>query len=232
MTGDRCVVCGAGAHRSADACARCKRILERAETRRDASGGLRRVNAAARLRALARSWRDGAFHCFYTGVCLTEDHSRWRDHRYLVFEDRIPGDGASVVVTCALLSRMKADLTEDRFKLIVTELAKVFDGGTFDQGAFPDQPHAGITRSPPACRLFPTAASGQQLDSCAQTLQFCAGPSPAGMSSSRQMRAFSPTAAVHEHAAGGGGSWCAWCEIGVVLLAPGRGHYASPGYPT
>jgi hypothetical protein len=67
-----------------------------------------------------------------------------------VFEDRIPGDGASVVVTCALVSRMKADLTEDRFKLIVTELAKVFDGGTFDQGVFPDQPHAGITRKPPA----------------------------------------------------------------------------------
>ena len=44
----------------------------------------------------------------------------------------------------------KADLTEDRFKLIVTELAKVFNGGTFDQGAFPDQPHAGITRRPPA----------------------------------------------------------------------------------
>jgi hypothetical protein len=55
-----------------------------------------------------------------------------------------------VVVTCALVSRMKADLTEDRFKLIVTELAKVFDGGTFDQGAFPDQPHAGMTPRPPA----------------------------------------------------------------------------------
>jgi hypothetical protein len=120
------------------------------ETRRDASGGLRRAGAAARLRALARSWRDGAFHCFYTGVCLTGDHSRWRDHRYLVFEDTIPGDGASTVVTCALVSRMKADLTEDRFKLIVTELAKVLDGGTLDQGAFPDQPHAGTTRRPPA----------------------------------------------------------------------------------
>ena len=44
---------------------------------------------------------------------------------------------------------MKADLTEDRFKLIVTELAKVFDGGTFDQGAFPTA-HAGITRRPSA----------------------------------------------------------------------------------
>jgi hypothetical protein len=150
MTGDRCVVCGAGAHRPASTCARCKRILDRVETRRDASGGVRRVNAAARLRALAGSWHDGAFHCFYTGVCLIEDHSRWRDHHYLVFEDRVPGDGASVVVTCALVSRMKADLTEDRFKLMVTELAKVFDGGAFDQDAFPDQPHAGIIRRPSA----------------------------------------------------------------------------------
>jgi hypothetical protein len=45
---------------------------------------------------------------------------------------------------------MKADLTEDRFKLIVTELAKAFDGGAFDQGAFPDQSHVGITQRPPA----------------------------------------------------------------------------------
>jgi hypothetical protein len=150
MTGDRCVVCGAGTHRPAQACARCKRIADRVETRRDASGGLRRVDAAARLGALALSWRDGAFHCFYTGVRLTEDHSRWRDHRYLVFEDRIPGDGASVVVTCALVSRMKADLTEDQFKRIVTELAKVFGGGTFDQSAFPDQPRTDRTLHPPA----------------------------------------------------------------------------------
>jgi len=109
------------------------------ETRRDASGGLRRVDAAARLQALAGSWHDGAFHCYYTGVCLIEDHSHWRDHRYLVFEDRVPGDGTSVVVTCALISRMKSDLTEDQFKLIVIELAGTFGGGTFDQGAFPGQ---------------------------------------------------------------------------------------------
>jgi hypothetical protein len=148
MTGDRCVVCGAGTHRPADACARCKRILDRVETRRDASGGLRRVDAAARLRALAGSWGDGASHCFYTGVRLIEDHSRWRDHRYLVFEDRIPGDGASVVVTCALVSRMKADLAEDQFKLIVTELAKVFNGGTFDQGAAIQAPERPVRRAP------------------------------------------------------------------------------------
>jgi hypothetical protein len=153
MTGDRCVACGAGAHRPARACARCQRIPGRAETRRDAPGGLRRVDPAARLRALAGSWRDGAFHCFYTGVGLIEDHSRWRDHRYLVFEDRIPGDGASVVVTCALASRMKADLAEDQFKLIVTELARAFHGGTFDQSAFPGQWHADMTHRPPTCRF-------------------------------------------------------------------------------
>jgi hypothetical protein len=50
MTGDRCAVCGADTHRSAGACARCKRILERVETRRDASGGLRRAGPACRLR--------------------------------------------------------------------------------------------------------------------------------------------------------------------------------------
>jgi hypothetical protein len=150
MTGDRCVVCGAGTHRPSAACARCQRILDRVETRRDASGGVRRVDAAARLRALAGSWHDGAFRCFYTGVSLLEDHSRWRDHRYLVFEDRIPGDGASVVVTCALVSRMKADLSEGQFKLMVAELAKAFDGGPFDQGAFPGQPPAGLTGRPPA----------------------------------------------------------------------------------
>ena len=139
MTGNRCVVCGAGTHGHAGACARCKRIADRPETRRDASGRVRRADTAARLRALARSWRDGAFHCHYTGVPLIEDHARWRDHRYLVFEDKVPGDPATVVVTCALLSRMKADLTEGQFKLIVTELARAFDGGAFDQGAFPDQ---------------------------------------------------------------------------------------------
>jgi hypothetical protein len=91
----------------------------------------------ARLRALQRSWRDGAFHCFYTGIVLVEDGRRWRDHRYLTFEHRTPGDESSVVVTCALVNRMKTDLTEEQFKAMVAELAKVFAGGTFDERAFP-----------------------------------------------------------------------------------------------
>lgn len=138
MPSDPCVVCGAEKHPLAYACTRCKRILDRIETRRDASGAVRRVDRAARLRALQDSWQDGSFHCFYTGVALTDDGQRWRDHRYLVFEHRDPGDEASVVVTCALVNRMKTDLTEEQFKGMVGELARVFGGGTFDERAFPE----------------------------------------------------------------------------------------------
>jgi len=149
MAADTCAVCGAERHARASVCSRCKRIVDRIETRRDASGGSRRVDKAARLRALQNSWRDGSYHCFYTGIALIDDGQRWRDHRYLVFEHRTPGDEASVVVTCALVNRMKTDLTEQQFKSMVRELAKVFDGGTFDERAFPE----GTTlQAPPTAR--------------------------------------------------------------------------------
>lgn len=138
MLSDPCAVCGAERRPLAYACTRCKRILDRVETRRDASGVPHQVDRAARLRALQASWRDGSFRCFYTGVALIDDGQRWRDHRYLVFEHRTPGDEASVVVTCALVNRMKTDLTEEQFKRMVMELAKVFNGRTFDQRAFPE----------------------------------------------------------------------------------------------
>jgi hypothetical protein len=38
-----------------------------------------------------------------------------------------------------LVNRMKTDLTEDQFKDVVRELAKVFNGGTFDERAFPSK---------------------------------------------------------------------------------------------
>ena len=47
-----------------------------------------------------------------------------------------PADEASVVIICALVNRMKTDLTEEQFRAIVTELAKVFVGGTFDERVF------------------------------------------------------------------------------------------------
>ena len=138
MSQDGCAVCGAEKQPHAYACARCRRILDRFETRRDASGSYRRFDRAARLRALQHSWHDGAFHCFYTGIALVEDDRRWRDHRYLSFDHRTPGDEASVVVTCALVNRMKTDLSEEQFKAMITELAKAFAGGAFDERVFPD----------------------------------------------------------------------------------------------
>jgi hypothetical protein len=104
---DFCVVCGSDKHSRACACARCKRILDRVEMRRDAAGALRRFDRDARLGALRQSGRDGAFRCYYTGISLITGGDRWRDHRYLTFEHRTPGDETSVVVTCALVNRMR-----------------------------------------------------------------------------------------------------------------------------
>jgi len=84
------------------------------------------------------SWRDGAFHCFYTGIALIEDGRRWRDNRYLSFEHLTPDDEKSVVVTCYLVNRMKTDLTNEQFRAMVTELAKVFAGSIFDERVFPE----------------------------------------------------------------------------------------------
>jgi hypothetical protein len=111
-----CVVCGADKHPRAYACTRCKRILDRIETRRDADGNPRRVNRNARLTALRTSWHDGAFHCAYTGIELIVDGTRWRDHRYLVFDHGTPGVESSVFVTCNLINRMKTDLTDQQFR--------------------------------------------------------------------------------------------------------------------
>lgn len=135
---DGCVVCGSEKHPLAYACKRCKKVLDRVETRSDADGRLHRVDREARLRALCASWRDGAFHCHYTGITLVIDSARWRDQRYLAFEHQTPGDEASVVVTCSLINRMKTDLNDAEFRLLVTELARTFAGGQFDERAFPE----------------------------------------------------------------------------------------------
>ena len=138
MSEAMCVVCGTDKYPLAYACARCKRILDRLETRLDASSSPRRIDKNARLTALRNSWHQGAFHCAYTGVELVTDGTRWRNHRYLVFDHGTPGDESSIVVTCSLVNRMKTDLTDQEFKAIVRELAKFFDGGTFDERAFPE----------------------------------------------------------------------------------------------
>jgi hypothetical protein len=135
-----CVICEAEKHALAYACVRCKRILDRIETRRDADGRLRRFDREARVRAMREAWSDGAFHCSYTGIELVDDPARWRDHRYLAFEHQTPGDESSVVLTCALVNRMKTDLTHAEFRTLVAALASAFDGAEFDARAFPEGP--------------------------------------------------------------------------------------------
>jgi hypothetical protein len=136
---DECIVCGTVTHHpAAYACKRCKKILERADSRRDETGAVRRFDRPTRIRALQEAWRDGAFHCHYTGVRLVEDPKRWRDHRYLSFEHQTPGDESSVVVTCSLVNRMKTDLSDAQFRAMVSELATVFAGSKFDKSRFPE----------------------------------------------------------------------------------------------
>jgi hypothetical protein len=70
-----CVVCGAEKHPLAYACAQCKLILGRIETRPN-----RRIDPDARLRVLRESWRDGAFRCTYTGITLIVLSGIWGSH--------------------------------------------------------------------------------------------------------------------------------------------------------
>lgn len=131
-----CEICGDPTHHPrAYACPRCKKILDRIETRKNADGTGRGFDRAARIQAMKEAWWDGAFHCFYTGVKLVT--SDWRDHRYLAFEHRSPGDESSVVVAANLINRMKTDMSETEFRQLVKALARRFDGEPFDRAAFP-----------------------------------------------------------------------------------------------
>lgn len=98
----------------------------------------RRADRKARIRALQESWRDGAFHCYYTGMRLVDDPTRLRDHRYITFEHQTPGDESTIVVACSLVNRMKTDLSHAEFSVMVRALSEVFNGGEFDRSAFPE----------------------------------------------------------------------------------------------
>jgi hypothetical protein len=114
------------------------KIIDRAETRKDAAGRNRCFDREARISALQAAWRDGAFHCHYTGVRLIDDPTQFRDHRYVALEHQTPGDESSIVVTCSMVNRMKTDLSDAEFRRVVIELAKVFQGGQFDEQVFPE----------------------------------------------------------------------------------------------
>jgi hypothetical protein len=68
------------------------------------------------------------FVCYYTGMSLDLDDpkSPW----YLVFDHWIPRDPRKIVVTSALVNRMKGDLTEKEFWYFIRQLANHFKYGT------------------------------------------------------------------------------------------------------
>jgi hypothetical protein len=107
--------------------------------RRDSLGKLRKPDREARKQALKKAWNPDArcFRCHYTGIELkTDDH---RDHRYLSLEHQTPGDETKIVVVSALINRMKTDLSDQEFRLMVSALARKFEGEGFDEAAFPDR---------------------------------------------------------------------------------------------
>ena len=122
-----CAVCQNPCHRFAALCKRCKKWVDRLDTRRKA-------NKPARIKALKQAWDGRGFRCYYTGVKLNES-----DHRsplYLTFDHRIPRQQEDIVVAAACMNDMKSDLTEKEFRRMVLELARHFEGGQFDKRAF------------------------------------------------------------------------------------------------
>ena len=122
-----CQVCGVSIHRAAYCCKRCKKLIDRVDTRR-------KPNREARLWALKQAWDGEGFRCYYSGIRLIENNSK--DPRYLTFDHRTPRQEGDVVVAAAAINDMKSDMTEEEFKRMIILLANHFNGGSFDKGAF------------------------------------------------------------------------------------------------
>jgi hypothetical protein len=126
-------------------CARCARIairMKRARFPREAIDGV---------------WdyiRKYGFVCYYTGMPLVLDDpkSPW----YLVFDHWIPRDPRKIVITTALLNKMKSDLTEDEFWYFIRQLANFRRHGTAVRKrklAYWSRPFQREGRKPLRCRV-------------------------------------------------------------------------------
>ena len=134
-----CRGCGEPSIPRSYVCPRCRRLLQRVETRKDAGGRGRKIDIAARLAAMHRQWdtEAAAFRCLYTGLTLTDSHG---SRRSATWEHRIPGDESSVVLVADLVNKMKGDMTEHEFRRVVQALARHFEAPGFDEGDFPLDP--------------------------------------------------------------------------------------------
>jgi len=85
---------------------------------------------------MEKSFQDGRFHCYYTGLELTP--LRRADPLFLHFDHPTPGDQDKLVVAAALVNLMKSNLTAAGFKTMVRALHLCFEGQPFDRDALPD----------------------------------------------------------------------------------------------
>src|SRR3989442_12200958 len=102
-----CEICGQSKHAQATYCKRCKKLLDRVDTRQKA-------DRQARVKALKEAWDGKAFRCHYSGVRLDEADSK--NPRYITFDHRIPRQDGDVVMAAACLNDMKSDMSEAEFK--------------------------------------------------------------------------------------------------------------------
>jgi len=124
----KCVICECKLNNpQASYCARCRRIVNRIDTRG-------KHDRQARVRALRQSWDGKSFRCFYTGVKLVEDNHK--DPRYLTFDHRIPRRQDRIVIVASAINDMKSDMSDGEFRRMVLHLANRLSGGEFDARAF------------------------------------------------------------------------------------------------
>lgn len=127
MNKNKCDICKAPIHPLAKLCKRCKKIVDRVDTRK-------KPNKLARIGALKRAWDGEAFRCYYTDIMLNENNHK--DPRYLTFDHRIPRQEDDLVVASGCINDMKSDMTEQEFRVMVIALSNIFQGGQFDSRAF------------------------------------------------------------------------------------------------
>ena len=124
----KCIVCKVLInHLQVLYCRRCRKIVNRIDTRR-------KYNRKARIKALRKSWDGENFRCNYTGIKLVEDNHK--DPRYITFDHRTPGREDDIVIVAQAINDMKSDMTDKEFRRMILQLANRFNGGEFDETVF------------------------------------------------------------------------------------------------
>jgi len=119
--GIKCGICGgAGGKWAKRYCLRCRRLLKR-------SGDAK----AAYVAALQKAWSvgDDGFLCHYSGVKLVEGGRK--DPWALSFDHVVPGQKGNLVVCSFLINVMKAELSEEEFRVVVKEIDRHWKGQRF-----------------------------------------------------------------------------------------------------